>query len=113
MFGVGSQSMSQAREVSEAVVYEALKSVQDPEMGVNIVDLGLITALNVSPERIRVDFTLTFPGCPAGELIRKDIVTVLYAAFGITDIEATLVWQPRWSPARMSEEARLELGYPI
>ena len=105
--------MSQVREISEAAVYEALRSVQDPEMGVNIVDLGLITALNVSPDRIRVEFTLTFPGCPAGDLIRKDIVTVLYAAFGITDIQATLVWEPRWSPARMSEEARLELGYPI
>ncbi len=105
--------MSQVREISEAAVYEALKSVQDPELGVNIVDLGLITALSAAPQRILVEFTLTFPGCPAGELIRKDIVTVLYAAFGITDIQATLVWEPRWSPARMSEEARLELGYPI
>jgi metal-sulfur cluster biosynthetic enzyme len=105
--------MSQVKEVSEASVYEALKRVEDPEMGVNIVDLGLITGLNVSPESIRVDFTLTFPGCPAGELIRRDIVTVLYAAFGIADVQANLVWEPRWSPARMSEEARLELGYPL
>ena len=105
--------MNKAREISETAVYEALRSVQDPEMSVNIVDLGLINGLEASPDRIRVDFTLTFPGCPAGELIRKDIVTVLYAAFGITDIQATLVWEPRWSPARMSEEARLELGYPI
>jgi metal-sulfur cluster biosynthetic enzyme len=105
--------MGQVREISEAAVYEALKSVQDPELGVNIVDLGLINGLSVAPQRISVEFTLTFPGCPAGELIRKDIITVLYAAFGITDVQATLVWEPRWSPARMSEEARLELGYPI
>ncbi len=103
----------EAREISEAAVYEALKSVEDPEMGVNIVDLGLVTQVEASPKVIRVDFTLTFPGCPAGEVIRRDIVTVLFATFGIANVEANLVWEPRWSPARMSEEARLELGYPV
>jgi metal-sulfur cluster biosynthetic enzyme len=82
-------------------------------MGVNIVDLGLITEVAASPESIRVDFTLTFPGCPAGEVIRRDINSVLFATFGIAKVEANLVWEPRWSPARMSEEARLELGYPV
>jgi metal-sulfur cluster biosynthetic enzyme len=105
--------MGKVKQVSEAAVYEALKAVEDPEMEVNIVDLGLVTALEAGPETIRVDFTLTFPGCPAGELIRRDIITVLFATFGIANVEANLVWEPRWSPARMSEEARLTLGYPL
>jgi metal-sulfur cluster biosynthetic enzyme len=105
--------MSQIREVSEAAIYEALKNVEDPEMGVNIIDLGLVSGVEASPKAIRVDFTLTFPGCPAGEVIRRDIITVLFATFGIANVEANLVWEPRWSPARMSEEARLGLGYPL
>jgi metal-sulfur cluster biosynthetic enzyme len=105
--------MSEERQVSEEAVYEALKGVEDPEMGVNIVDLGLVTAVEAGPKSIRVDFTLTFPGCPAGELIRRDIISVLFAAFGLAEVEANLVWEPRWSPARMSDEARLALGYPV
>jgi metal-sulfur cluster biosynthetic enzyme len=105
--------MAGTKELSEAEVYEALKNVEDPEMGVNIIDLGLVTGVEVSSKAIRVDFTLTFPGCPAGEVIRRDIITVLFATFGIADVKANLVWEPRWSPARMSEEARLELGYPV
>jgi metal-sulfur cluster biosynthetic enzyme len=64
-------------------------------------------------EEIEVDFTLTYPGCPAEEIIRRDIMETVRDAFGIATVRATTVWTPLWGPERMSEEARVALGYPI
>jgi metal-sulfur cluster biosynthetic enzyme len=99
--------------VSRGKVYELLQQVIDPELGINIVDLGLVYDVEVDESIIRVDFTLTYPGCPLGPLIQKDIVTTLQANTGIKTIETNLVWQPLWQPELMSEEARVSLGYPI
>ena len=62
-----------------------------------------------------MDFTLTYPGCPLGEVIERDIVRTLAETFGLPEerVAARLVWQPFWGPERMSEEARVSLGYPI
>ncbi len=89
-----------------------LKNVEDPEIMMNIVDLGLVYRVDVKENAIEVDFTLTYPGCPAEEMIRRDIVETLRDAFGL-EVNATIVWSPMWGPERMSEEARLALGYPI
>ncbi len=99
--------------VSRDTVLMVLKNVEDPEIQMNIVDLGLVYRVDVSENAIEVDFTLTYPGCPAEEMIRRDITETLRDAFGTAEIKATTVWSPMWGPERMSEEARLALGYPI
>ncbi len=99
--------------VSREEILETLKNVEDPEIGINIVDLGLVYRAEVKGTTIEVDFTLTYPGCPAEDIIRKDIIETLRDAFGLVDVTATTVWSPMWGPERMSEEARVALGYPI
>ncbi len=104
--------------VTRGKIFELLQQVIDPELGINIVDLGLVYDVDVDDSRITVDFTLTYPGCPLGEMIQKDIVTTIEAGTakagtGIKTIETNLVWQPLWQPELMSEEARVSLGYPI
>jgi len=98
--------------VSRDAVFMVLKNVEDPEIMMNIVDLGLVYRVDVKEDAIEVDYTLTYPGCPAEEMIRRDIVETLRDAFGL-EVKATIVWSPMWGPERMSEEARLALGYPI
>ena len=99
--------------VSREAVIMVLKNVEDPEIQMNIVDLGLVYRVDTREDAIEVDFTLTYPGCPAEEMIRRDITETLRDAFGVSEIKATTVWSPMWGPERMSEEARLALGYPI
>ena len=94
-------------------VYKELEEVYDPEMGVNIVDLGLVYRVEVKDETIEVDFTLTDPGCPVGEIIENTIVSRLKKSFDVERVKTKIVWQPRWQSDFMSEEARLTLGYPV
>ena len=94
-------------------ILRALKEVYDPEIGMNIVDLGLIYRVEVGRDRIEVDYTLTTPGCPEGPLIEMEIQETLQEITDIDDIRVNLVWEPQWGPEKMSEELRLSLGYPI
>ncbi|HTX72475.1 MAG TPA: metal-sulfur cluster assembly factor [Rectinemataceae bacterium] len=94
-------------------VFEVLKRVEDPEIGLNVVDLGLVYRVDASDELIEVDFTLTYRGCPAERIIKKDITASLKEAFGPVDTRVSTVWDPPWEPERMSEEARVSLGFPI
>ncbi|MCC6629096.1 MAG: metal-sulfur cluster assembly factor [Chloroflexi bacterium] len=96
----------------EEAVREALRGVIDPELGINIVDLGLVYETTVSDAgRAEVVMTLTSPGCPLGAVIQEQITQALAGVFGIQEIAISIVWSPRWTPAMMSEDARLELGY--
>ena len=99
--------------LSKGECLDALKNVIDPEIGLNIVDVGLIYRVEPKEDSIEVDFTLTSPGCPLADTIMADIVSELQQATGIENIIPQLVWNPPWSIDFMSEEARLELGYPI
>ena len=99
--------------LSKGECLEALKNVIDPEIGLNIVDVGLIYRIEPKEDSIEVDFTLTSPGCPLADTIMADIVRELQRASGIENVIPQLVWNPPWSIDFMSEEARLELGYPI
>ncbi|TVQ39628.1 MAG: metal-sulfur cluster assembly factor [Spirochaetaceae bacterium] len=99
--------------LSKGECLDALKNVIDPEIGINIVDVGLIYRVEPKEDSIEVDFTLTSPGCPLADTIMQDIVRELRQASGIENIIPQLVWNPPWSIDFMSEEARLELGYPI
>lgn len=99
--------------VPQEAVLDELKTVEDPELGMNIVDLGLVYGVRVDGDRIEVDYSLTYYGCPAGPYIEKGILETLRKAFGTTLVIANLVWKPPWGPERMSEEARVALGYPV
>ncbi len=99
--------------ISKTDVLESLKKVIDPEIGINIVDVGLIYRVDPREDEIEIDFTLTSPGCPLGDTITNDIVTVLREDHEIDNVITNLVWNPPWSIEFMSEEARLDLGYPI
>lgn len=99
--------------VTKTDVLEALQEVIDPEIGMNIVDVGLVYRVDPGEDRVSIDFTLTSPGCPLGETIYNDIVNVVKERTGVSEVEANLVWNPPWSIDFMSEDARLELGFPI
>ena len=95
-------------------VREALRNVFDPELGVNIVDLGLVYEIDVSGDGdVAITMTLTSMGCPLGPVITDEIrraLTGVYGLPGIGNISVKLVWSPPWSPERMSEAAKDELG---
>ncbi len=93
-------------------ILETLKNVLDPEIGVNIVDLGLVYTVEVRPEEVFIQITMTSPACPLHAVITRDIESVLRKAFpelGKMTIE--LVWDPPWTPDRMSPIAKRQLGW--
>ncbi|WP_120716914.1 SUF system Fe-S cluster assembly protein [Tsuneonella amylolytica] len=97
-------------DLYEAVV-EALKEIYDPEIPVNIYDLGLIYAVEVSDEAdAKVTMTLTTPHCPVAESMPAEVELRVGAVPGVRDSEVALVWDPPWGPDKMTDEARLELG---
>lgn len=92
-------------------VTEALKTVRDPEIPVNLVDLGLIYELIVNKDGvIYVEMTLTTPSCPVAGALPGQVRDVIAAVPGVQDVRVKLVWSPPWDKNRMSEEAKLELG---
>ena len=92
-------------------VIDALKDIYDPEIPVNIYDLGLIYNVEITPEHhARVKMTLTTPHCPVAESMPGEVELRVGAVPGIGDAEVELVWDPPWDPQKMSDEARLELG---
>jgi FeS assembly SUF system protein len=99
-----------ARLRSEVV--EAIRTVFDPEIPVNIYELGLIYALDVSGEGlVTVDMTLTSPACPVAGSLPGEVESRIRAVEGVRDVRVELVWDPPWSTDRMSEAAKLELGF--
>jgi FeS assembly SUF system protein len=95
----------------EAKVVEALRSVYDPEIPVNIYDLGLIYAIEMSPgNEVRLIMTLTAPGCPVAGSLPAEVETQVENIPEVKGARVDLVWEPSWAPAMMSEVARLELG---
>lgn len=92
-------------------VLEALKTVRDPEIPVNLVDLGLIYELIVNKDGIvYVEMTLTAPSCPVAGELPGQVKEAIEAVEGVNDVRVKLVWSPPWDKDRMSEEAKLELG---
>jgi len=92
-------------------VMDALKTVRDPEIPVNLVDLGLIYELLVKKGgTVFVEMTLTTPSCPVAASMPGEVKNAIAAVPGIEDVRVKLVWTPTWTQDRMSEEARLELG---
>lgn len=96
-------------DLYEAVI-DALKEIYDPEIPVNIYDLGLIYNVEINDGHALVSMTLTTPNCPVAESMPGEVELRVGAVPGIGDAEVNLVWDPPWSPANMTDEARLELG---
>ena len=97
---------------TEADIVEPLKAVVDPELGINIVDLGLVYRAELSARGIEVALTMTSLACPVGEMLVEDAKAALRARFAETPaIHVELVWEPPWSIDRMSEEGRRHLGW--
>ena len=94
---------------SEAVI-ESLKTVYDPEIPVNIVDLGLVYDVQVNEKDVYVQMTLTFPGCGMGPFIAQQAEWAIQDLEGVEEVEIELVFDPPWSPDLISEEARSQLG---
>ncbi len=90
---------------------ECLKNVIDPELGVNIVDLGLIYDIDEHDGHVHVTMTLTTPGCPMHDMITSGVERALMELPKVGSVKVEIVWQPAWSPAQMSDAAKEQLGY--
>lgn len=91
---------------------KALKQVKDPELGLNIIDIGLVYDVMVEEDGlVRVQMTLTSPGCPAGAEIMQDAKMVLEAQPGVSAAEIELVWEPYWTPDKMDPRVRTFMGF--
>jgi probable FeS assembly SUF system protein SufT len=106
---------SYAGPVDEKQLWEAMKTCYDPEIPVNLVDLGLIydcavTARPAGGHKVEVKMTLTAPGCGMGSTIAHDVETKVLSVPGVAEAHVELVWDPPWSQAMMSEAAKLQLG---
>jgi metal-sulfur cluster biosynthetic enzyme len=96
---------------TEAEVIDALRQVEDPELGMDIVELGLFYDAAIEGSKVKITFTLTSMGCPVGPMIEEDIRRVVAEIPDVEDVESELTFEPPWSPERMSEDAKFILGF--
>jgi metal-sulfur cluster biosynthetic enzyme len=92
-------------------VIEALRQVEDPELGMDIVDLGLLYDVELENGNVKVIHSLTSMGCPVGPMIQEEIHAVASSLPGVDNVEVELVWDPPWSPEKMSDDAKFILGF--
>jgi metal-sulfur cluster biosynthetic enzyme len=98
--------------IPESWVRDALRKVLDPEVGIDIVELGLVYAIETSPGRVRVDMTMTTPSCPSGPQLRDEAAYAIKVALPeAREIDVRLVWDPPWTPDKMSATAKKRLGW--
>jgi metal-sulfur cluster biosynthetic enzyme len=101
-----------AQSMQEDAAREALRTVQDPEAGMSIVDLGLVYAIRCQPGRVRVEMTMTSPACPVAPYLVDEAAAAIRAlAPESTDVQIELVWEPPWTPERMSPQAQSRFGW--
>jgi metal-sulfur cluster biosynthetic enzyme len=92
-------------------VLEILRTVEDPELGMDVVDLGLVYEVDVEESTAKVLYSLTSMGCPAGPLIAQDMESAARQVEGIENVELELTFDPPWTPDRMSDDAKFILGF--
>lgn len=97
--------------VTKEEVLKALSNVYDPEIPVNVVDLGLIYDVKVEGESVYVKMTLTAPGCPMHSIIAMQVKEAVQSLQGVKDVKVEVVWDPPWTPDRMSKKAKEVLGW--
>ncbi len=90
---------------------DVLKKCYDPEIPINVVDLGLIYGVDIEDEKVHVSMTLTSPGCPMHTMISEDIKRKLLKLEDLNEAEVEVVWEPPWNPEKMSETAKKMLGW--
>ena len=106
----GSLTLERIEEIKQLLV-ETLKTVYDPEIPVDIYELGLVYNIDVSPEgKVDIRMTLTSPGCPVAESLPREVELKAASIEGVSEVRIDLVWDPPWTLDRMSEAARLELN---
>ncbi|MBU1299961.1 MAG: DUF59 domain-containing protein [Bacteroidetes bacterium] len=103
---------AKVKQLTEQEVYDALRECYDPEIPVNIVDLGLIYDIKIIDDWVGVKMTLTAPGCPAYTWISQNVQNRLLQMPGVKDADVRIVWEPMWNPSMMSDEAKKVLGMP-
>ncbi len=96
---------------SREEVIDALRVVEDPELGMDIVELGLLYDVAVENGNVEVTFTLTSMGCPVGPMLEEQIRETVAAMPGVERVESELTWDPPWTPDKMSEDAKFILGF--
>src|SRR5262245_18592047 len=96
--------------LDEATILETLRQVIDPELGCNIVDLGLVYSVTITGSHVSVVMTLTTPGCPMHESIRWGVQTALLQLEDVDDVEVKLTWEPPWHPSMMTDAGRAATG---
>ena len=97
--------------VSQDQIIDKLKQCLDPELGINIVDLGLVYGVSIESSRVNILMTLTTPGCPFDSYFVKDITSKLKSIKGVSDVSVELTFDPLWSPIKMSQESQDLLGF--
>ena len=107
---VGETNLSPAMQIRDRVI-AVLKTVYDPEIPVDIYELGLVYGVDVLPDRrVSVRMTLTSPSCPSAQQIPEEVQAKVESVDGVVSADVEIVWEPQWTPEMMSEEARLELN---
>ncbi|MBA3844774.1 MAG: metal-sulfur cluster assembly factor, partial [Actinobacteria bacterium] len=96
---------------SKEEVVEALRGVEDPELGMDIVELGLFYDAELQGDDVKVTYSLTSMGCPAGQMIQDDIERVVREIPGVGEVKSELTFEPPWTPDRMSDDAKFILGF--
>ena len=107
----GDEPVRPAGVVSEDQVKLALRRVKDPDLNLNILDLGLVYAIDVNGADVKVDMTLTSPGCPSGPEIMGDAEREIKTLPGVENVNMNLVWTPFWTPEKMEPRVRAYLGF--
>ncbi len=108
---MGIQGYDEGMSVTEEDVFEALRAVEDPELGMDVVDLGLVYDVRLEPEKVTVTYSLTSMGCPAGAQIEQQIGEVVRSLEGVGEVVTDLTWTPPWTPEMMSDDAKFVLGF--
>ena len=105
----GLPATGEGTEGTERDVWDALYGVEDPEMPISIVDLGLIYGVTVEDDRAAIDMTLTYTGCPARDMLRDEIHEAVASVSGIESVDLRLVWSPEWSIEMVTEQGKEDL----
>ena len=92
-------------------VIDALRIVEDPELGMDIVELGLLYDVEVEGPKVHMTYSLTSMGCPVGPMIEQQMLEVVEGLEGVENAQAELTWEPPWSPEKMSDDAKFILGF--
>ena len=98
---------------TEEHVREALRWVIDPDLQINIVDLGLVYGVELGPDGVKILLTLTSPGCPYGDELVANTRDMVLMLRGVRNVTIELVWEPPWNPMMMNEDLRIELGFDV